>query len=82
MVSAGKSNRKADDDAKQKALKALGDEQEESSGSGLLGSLLGGSGSGNGIVDNLIGLLTGKREMPEGGEGEVTELKAVDPDKK
>lgn len=74
--------RKADDDAKQKALKALGDEQEESSGSGLLGSLLGGSGSGNGIVDNLIGLLTGKREMPEGGEGEVTELKAVDPDKK
>lgn len=74
--------RKADDDAKQKALKALGDEQEESSGSGLLGSLLGGSGSGNGIVDNLIGLLTGKREMPEGGESEVTELKAVDPDKK
>ena len=75
--------RKADDDAKQKALKALGDEQEESSaGSGLLGSLLGGSGGGNGIVDNLLGLLTGKREMPEGGEGEVTELKAVDPDKK
>ena len=75
--------RKADDDAKQKALKALGDEQEESSaGSGLLGSLLGGSGGSNGIVDNLLGLLTGKREMPEGGEGEVTELKAVDPDKK
>ncbi|MBR4636104.1 MAG: helix-turn-helix transcriptional regulator [Clostridia bacterium] len=75
--------RKADDDAKQKALKALGDEQEESSsGSGLLGSLLGGSGGGNGIVDNLLGLLTGKREMPEGGEGEVTELKAVDPNKK
>lgn len=72
--------RKADDDVKEKVLKLLEEKEEESSGSGLLGSLLGGSGSGSGIVDNLIGLLTGKREMPEGANGEVTELKAVDPE--
>ena len=75
--------RKADDDVKEKVLKLLEEEkEEESSGSGLLGSLLGGSGGGSGLVDNLLGLLTGKREMPQGGEEEVTELKAVDPDKK
>ena len=72
--------RKASDDAKKKALEALEEEEEESSGSGLLGSLLGGD-VGSGLLSGLVGLVTGKREMPEGTEGEgVTELKAVDPD--
>ena len=70
--------RKASDDAKKKALEAL-EEEEESSGSGLLGNLLGGD-VGSGLLSGLVGLVTGKREMPEGGEEGVTELKAVDPD--
>lgn len=71
--------RKASDDAKEKALKALGEEEEES-GSGLLGNLLGGD-VGSGLLNSLVGLVTGKREMPEGADAEgVTELKAVDPD--
>ena len=74
--------RKADDDAKQKALKALGDEEESSGGSGLLGNLLGGDGGGSGIMDSLLGLLTGKRDMEgvELGDGMI-ELNDVTPDK-
>ena len=60
-------------------------EKEESSGSSLLSgiteSLTGGSsgGSGGGILEGLIGLITGKREMPE---GEVKTLDGKDPENK
>ena len=62
--------RKADEDARNKALAALGDEDQTSdSGSGILGNLLGGDG-GSGVVGSLLGLLTGKRSMEDGGTEE------------
>ena len=75
--------RKADDSVKSKVMELL--EKEESSGSSLLSgiteSLTGGSsgGSGGGILEGLIGLITGKREMPE---GEVKTLDGKDPENK
>ena len=69
--------RKADDSTKKKVMELL--DKEESTGSSLLSglteSLTGGSSnssesSGGGLLGGLIGLLTGKREMPEGGEGD------------
>ncbi len=66
--------RKADSDKKKKVIELLEKQEEDSSllsgiADSLTGSLTGGSGSsGGGLIEGLLGLITGKREMPEGGE--------------
>ncbi len=71
--------RKADAKTKKKVMELLGNEDEEGDSSllsgiteSLTGTLTGNSGSsssgGGNLIEGLLGLLTGKREMPEGGE--------------